>query len=139
MKVAVITPEKVLAETEADFVAVPTSAGPLGIRGWHIPLVAPLKEGEVVLKKDSGGSQVFAVYGGFLEVTADSVTILADSALSEDSLNEKEIEAAVARAKALQESTTDQYHLAELSASIQANLSYLKITQRKKARGKVHL
>lgn len=80
----VVTPEKVLLETTADYVTIPGSIGELGILSGHIPLLTSLKSG--VLSYKSGGTEKkFAVHYGYAEVCNDKVTVLATRAeASED-------------------------------------------------------
>lgn len=75
--------------------------GELGIMPGHIPLVTLLKPGPVrVLLKDDTEEIVY-VSGGVLEVQPQSVTVLADSALRANDLDEAKIEAARKEAQAL--------------------------------------
>jgi F-type H+-transporting ATPase subunit epsilon len=134
IKVDLITPERVVLETSGDAVLVPTTSGLLGIRKGHIPLVAPLTSGELIVR-DKSGDHRYAIYGGFVEVLPDRVRILADSAIHSDSLNEAAIEQAIEQARHTRESLADGFQLDSLTAHIEANLSHLKIAQRRRSHG----
>jgi len=62
--------------------------GDLGINYGHAPLLTGLKPGPVRILVQGGEEQVFYVSGGFLEVQPNSVTILADTALRADDVDE---------------------------------------------------
>lgn len=73
--------------------------GELGLTYGHSPLLTRLKPGPIRLKTQKGEEQIFYVSGGFLEVQPHVVTVLADTALREDDMDE----AAAVKAKELAE------------------------------------
>ena len=82
----VVTPEKVLLETSADYVTIPGSVGELGILAGHLPLLTSLKSG--VLSYKSGGEQKkYAIHYGFAEVCKDKITVLANEAEASDEID----------------------------------------------------
>ena len=64
------------------------SLGELGIMPGHAPLLTGLRPGPVRLLMDNGEEEVFFASGGFLEVQPGMATILADTALRADDLDE---------------------------------------------------
>jgi F-type H+-transporting ATPase subunit epsilon len=65
---------------EVEMVSARTTEGELGILANHAPLLGQLAEpGEVRLKIDDERTMAYEVSGGFLSVTGDGVTILAES------------------------------------------------------------
>ena len=62
--------------------------GDLGIKPGHAALVTALKPGPVRVVKQNGEEEIFYVSGGFLEVQPNSVTVLADTALRADNIDE---------------------------------------------------
>jgi len=60
----------------------------IGIMPGHAALVTSLKPGPVRVVKQNGEEEIFYVSGGFLEVQPNSVTILADTALRADDVDE---------------------------------------------------
>ena len=62
--------------------------GELGLTYGHSPLLTRLKPGPVRLVTQQGEEQIFYVSGGFLEVQPHIVTVLADTALREDDMDE---------------------------------------------------
>lgn len=77
--VDIVTPNGKVFEGEVNLVRARTTSGEIGVLPKHMPLVAPLKIGVVILRMD-GGDKHAAVAGGFIEVTPDHVTILAEAA-----------------------------------------------------------
>ena len=64
------------------------SIGELGVMPGHAPLLTGLRPGPVRLRMDNGEEEVFFASGGFLEIQPGVVTILADTALRADDLDE---------------------------------------------------
>lgn len=102
-------------------------SGELGIYPRHTPLITQLKPGAVRVVDEQGEEQLFVVGGGIIEIQPHIVTVLADTAVRADDLDE----AAAQRAKdeaerALQDRTGEmeiaqaQARLAEAVAQLQA-------------------
>jgi len=62
--------------------------GELGIMPGHAPLLSGLRPGPVRLLMDNGDEEVFFASGGFLEVQPGVTTILADTALRAEDVDE---------------------------------------------------
>jgi F-type H+-transporting ATPase subunit epsilon len=94
----IVTPEARVYSETVDTVVIPTVEGEVGILPGHIPLVAQLGAGE--LRATRGGkTELLVVGGGFLQVSGDKVSILADSAIEEQKIDEHAVEAAMKRAE----------------------------------------
>ncbi len=94
MTVELVAVERRIWSGEATFVFARTTVGEMGILPGHEPTLAQLEEAGVVRIDGTGGiTTTVAVHGGFLSVTPELVTILAESA-------EVSTEIDVARAKA---------------------------------------
>src|SRR5215204_6667198 len=86
LTVEIVTAERqVYNETDVDMVVAPGSEGVLGILPRHAPLLTMLRPGSLRVKK-GGTEQEMAVAGGFLQVNADRVLILADQAERADEI-----------------------------------------------------
>lgn len=64
------------------------SLGDLGVTYGHAPLLTGLEPGPVRIVKDSGEEEIYYVSGGYLEVQPNHVTVLADTALRADDMDE---------------------------------------------------
>ena len=81
MRVGLVSPERKLWEGEATELLARTLSGDIGVLPGHIPVLGVLAEGGVVTVYPVDGETFrVAVAGGFLSVSADGVSILAESA-----------------------------------------------------------
>ena len=74
-----VSPEKLLFSGEVEQVDVPGAEGDFGVLAGHAPFVSTLRPG-ILTVHGSGGEQKIVVLGGFAEVSAEGVTVLADVA-----------------------------------------------------------
>ncbi len=79
LKVEVVTPERRLVQLEADEVIAPGAEGLFGVRPGHAPFLSLLMPGPLTVKS-GGKNELFFVAGGFVEVGAQNVRVLADAA-----------------------------------------------------------
>jgi len=75
---SVVTPEKQLVSEEVDQVNAPGSEGDFGVLYDHAPILTNLRSGQLSYEND-GESTALVISGGYLEVTDNRVTILAES------------------------------------------------------------
>lgn len=82
LQVAMVSPEREIWSGEATMVLAKTLEGEVGILPEHIPLLGVLVEGGVVRihLPEGGDDLVAAVHGGFLSVSDNQVSILAEHA-----------------------------------------------------------
>lgn len=96
LRLQIVTPEARVFDGVASMVELPTSEGQIGVYPGHVPLVIALGEGEIRMQSPAGPAS-WVVLGGYVEIEAEMVNILALFASSE---NEKvQIEEACQRAK----------------------------------------
>lgn len=76
---SVVTQEKVIFEKEVISIIAPGTEGYLGVLTNHAPLITALKPGKLIVKTGDDHEEVFAISGGFLEVSENKATILADA------------------------------------------------------------
>jgi F-type H+-transporting ATPase subunit epsilon len=82
LQVELVAVEQKVWTGEAEMVVARTTEGELAILPGHAPLLGQLAEpGEVRVKRAGGEQLSWEVAGGFLSVTADGVTVLAESAV----------------------------------------------------------
>ena len=79
LQLDVITPERRLVSEQVDSVTLPGLGGELGILPGHTPLISQLQTG-VLSYAQGGATRRLLVSGGFVEVNADRVSVLADLA-----------------------------------------------------------
>ncbi|MCA1823169.1 MAG: F0F1 ATP synthase subunit epsilon [Mycobacteriales bacterium] len=81
MRVELVSAERRLWSGEAEMVVGRTTEGEIGILPGHAPLLGELGSGTVRIRPPGGGDEVVAaIHGGFLSVTGETVSVLADIA-----------------------------------------------------------
>jgi F-type H+-transporting ATPase subunit epsilon len=88
IRVDVVSAEQLIFSGEAKFVALPGEAGELGIYPRHTPLITRIKAGSVRIEKADGSEEFIFVAGGILEVQPGCVTVLSDTAIRGNDLDE---------------------------------------------------
>lgn len=83
----VVTPEETAIDQEASFVVVPLFDGELGIGSDHSPLIGRLGFGELRVKGLDGQTSCYYVDGGFVQVSANVVTVLTGRAMPASDVN----------------------------------------------------
>ena len=74
-----VSPERLIFSGEVEQVDVPGAEGDFGVLAEHAPMVTTLRPG-ILTVHGAGGEQKIVVLGGFAEVSADGLTVLADVA-----------------------------------------------------------
>ena len=75
-----VSPEKLLLSGNADMVTLPGAEGYFGVMAGHMPVISTLRPGVIDVQND-GRDEKYFVLGGFAEVSATKVTVLAEEAL----------------------------------------------------------
>lgn len=78
-RLSIVTPEKVFFEDDVSSLIVPGSDGYLGVLSNHAPLITAIKPGKIEFKDVQSRPRTLAVTQGFLEVSHNVATILADA------------------------------------------------------------
>lgn len=113
---SIVTPERVVFERPVKSLVVPGSEGYLGVLSHHAPLITALQPGKIEFADAQDKVHVMAVSGGFLEVSHNSATILADTVERADEIDLARAEAAYERGRAHLVSVSK----GEISADLQA-------------------
>src|SRR5215470_12439022 len=110
--VDVVSAEEQIYSGDAEFVVLPGEAGELGIYPRHTP-------GAVRIKPTGGGEEnLIFVAGGILEVQPSMVTVLADTAIRGDDLDEAKALEAQRRAEESLRAATDKQEIATIQAEV---------------------
>jgi F-type H+-transporting ATPase subunit epsilon len=89
IKLEIVSAEEELFSDEVEMVYAPAEMGEVGISPKHTPLITKLKPGDVRAQINKDEMKTFYVSGGILEIQPNEVTILSDTALREDDLDEE--------------------------------------------------
>lgn len=88
IRIDIVSAEGEIHSGEARMVYAPAQMGEVGIAPRHAPLLTALNPGEVRIEDLEGKERSFYITGGLLEVQPHMVTVLADTALRSDQLDE---------------------------------------------------
>ena len=82
-----VSPAKLLFSGDVASVNIPGTEGDMTIMPMHAPVLSTLRPGIVVVTKDSGAPEKIFVRGGFAEVNAKGLTVLAETAIASGDLD----------------------------------------------------
>jgi len=136
LNVDILTPERVVMQTQADSVVVPAADGELGIMQNHAPLLAQLQPGEIRLRRGAD-TEHFAVSGGFVEVKANQVSVFAETAEMAKEIDVERARQAAERAKEALRAPQSEVALMEAEAALRRALARLKAYEAVRRRGEV--
>ena len=88
IQVEIVSAERELFSGEATMVFAPAVQGEVGIAPRHTPLLTPLNAGDVRVRTPEGDEEIIYVSGGMLEVQPHLVTVLSDTALRAEDIDE---------------------------------------------------
>ena len=133
--VDVVSAEESIFAGDAEFVALPGEAGELGIYPRHTPLITRIRPGVVRIKMPGQAEEehVF-VAGGILEVQPHVVTVLADTAIRGQDLDEAKARDALVKAEEARKSAGSELEIAKVEAEMSALAAQLAAIR--KLRGK---
>jgi F-type H+-transporting ATPase subunit epsilon len=76
-----VTPERLVRSEEVYMVVVPGTEGDFGVLAGHAPLMSTVRDGALSVYRTEGGQpETIAIQGGFAEVNAKGLTVLAERA-----------------------------------------------------------
>ena len=75
-----VSPERLLLSVDAEMVTVPGTDGYIGVMAGHMPLITTLRPGMIDVQA-GGKDERFFIRGGFAEINAERITVLAEEAL----------------------------------------------------------
>lgn len=135
MKLTIVTPEETVFDDEVSFVTLPTLQGEITVLSHHIPLVAQIVPGELVIAHSNGKKDYLATGGGFAEITSETVSVLVDLAQHAAAIDEKVVEEARKRAeealKRRNEMTDEE--IAMVEGQLLKSLSQLQVKRRRRS------
>jgi F-type H+-transporting ATPase subunit epsilon len=126
----IVTPERLAFEGDVDEVIVPGSEGEMGILPHHAPLISLLGHGVLRLKR-GGEEEVFAIFGGFLQVRPDRVVVLAETAdLASEIDLERAERARLDAQKVLEGGIVERADLAAVRTALRRALVRIRVAER---------
>ncbi len=86
LNLEVVTPRKLVVSDEVDLCTVPGTEGVFGVMANHAPILSTLNIGQMHYNKD-GDTVKLAISGGFVEVSQNKMTVLAEAAEVSDEID----------------------------------------------------
>ena len=127
---SIVSAEEEIFSGQVEMVVASGTIGELGIMPGHTPLLTGVKPGPIRLKLEGGEEEIFFASGGYLEVQPTSITVLADTALRADDLDEA---AALEAQKKAEQELADQkadIDFARVAADLQEQAALLRTIQK---------
>jgi len=134
IKVDIVSAEGEIYSGEASMVFAPAKMGEVGIAPRHAPLLTSLKPGEVRVETPEGEEEAFYITGGMLEVQPHLVTVLADTALRGDQLDEAAALAAQQDAERALEGVSDHTDISRAQAELEEARARYRAAQKLKGK-----
>ncbi len=127
MHVEVVSTEQLIYSGEAEFLVAPAQEGELGVYPRHVPLLTRIKPGVLRLTVPGSKDEVLvAVSGGMMEVQPTHITVLADTAIRGEDLDEARANEAKRAAEDALKHASDDLDTAKAYAALAAAIAQLK-------------
>ena len=132
--VDIVSAEGEIHSGNASMVFAPAKMGEIGIAPRHAPLLTMLGPGEVRVQQDDGSEEAIYITGGMLEVQPYAVTVLADTALRGDQLDEAAALAAQQEAEEALKGVSEETDLARAQQELEEARARYRAAQKLKGK-----
>jgi F-type H+-transporting ATPase subunit epsilon len=126
----IVSAEDEIFHGEAELLVATGEIGELGIAPRHAPLITRLKPGKVVVTLPGGEQLDFAVSGGILEVQPQVVTVLADTAIRAQDIDEASVRKAKEEAERVLARKDPKMSIEEAQTQLAMSLVQLQALER---------
>jgi F-type H+-transporting ATPase subunit epsilon len=126
----IVSAQEQIFSGDVEMVVATGTLGELGIYPGHTALLSGIKPGPIKLVLEGGEEEMFFASGGFIEVQPSAITILADTALRADDLDEA---AAIAAQQEAERQLSDQksdFDYTRVQANLQEQAAMLRTVRR---------
>ena len=134
IKLDIVSAEEELFSAQVQMVFAPAMMGEVGVSPKHTPLMTMLKAGDVRAQISETETKTFFISGGLLEIQPNSVTILSDTAIREDDLDEERAKQAESKAREAMKNSGSDMDLVKAKTELAQAAAQLKLI--KKLKGK---
>ncbi len=132
---SIVSAEQEVFSGDVASVVATGTLGELGIHPGHTALLSGIKAGPVRLVMEDGSEEIFFASGGFIEVQPTAITILADTAMRGDDIDEAQAEAARQQAERELADQKSDFDFSRVQANLQDQAAMLR-TVRKMREGR---
>ncbi|MDA8693890.1 F0F1 ATP synthase subunit epsilon [Pseudomonadales bacterium] len=130
----IVSAEESIFSGSVEMIIAAGLLGDLGISAGHSPLLTGLKPGPVRVISEGEEEQVFYVSGGFLEVQPNAITVLADTAVRAEDLDEAAAVEAQKRAEQDVVNQSGEIDYSRAAAELAAAVAQLRTIQQIKSK-----
>ena len=128
-KLEVISPERVFYTGDVEMVELTTTEGDIGILAGHIPLTTIVAPGVLTISEPEKVTREAAVLEGFMEITQEKVTILAQSCEWPDEIDVERAREARDRAERRLKSSDENINMARAELALRKSLVRLELAE----------
>jgi len=129
MQLNIVSAEGELFSGDVSSIMVTGQRGEVGVHPGHTALITPIKPGQVTAKDANGEDLVFYISGGMLEVQPTVATVLADTALRAQDLDEAAAERAKQQAQDVLNQNKTDIDYAKATAELAQAVAQLRAIQ----------
>lgn len=136
MQLEIVSAEKAIFSGKVSLIHLMGSMGELGITPGHSPLVTRLKPGNIHMILPDNKEEILYVSGGMLEVQPYLVTVLADTVLRAQELDEAAALAAKSRAEKILKEKSTEVNIAQATLELAEAIAQIRTLQKLRKKGK---
>ena len=136
LKLEIVSAEQELFSKEVEMVFAPAEMGEVGITPKHTPLITRLKPGDVRAQISKDEIETCYVSGGILEIQPNEVTILSDTALRGEDLDEERALEAERLAQDAMKNSGNDIDAAKAKSELLQAAAQLRLIKKLKSKGK---
>ena len=127
---SIVSAEQEIFSGLVEMVVATGTMGELGILPGHAPLLSGIKPGPIKLVLEGGVDEIFFASGGFIEVQPTSITVLADTAIRADNIDEAAASEAERKAQAELLDQRAEVDFARVTADLQEQAAMLRTVRK---------
>ena len=127
---SIVSAEQEIFSGLVEMVVATGTMGELGILPGHAPLLSGIKPGPIRLVLEGGVDEIFFASGGFIEVQPTSITVLADTAIRADNIDEAAAAEAEGKAQAELKDQRSEVDFALVTADLQEQAAMLRTVRK---------
>lgn len=128
-RLEVISPERIFYSGEVEMLELTTTEGEIGIYADHIPLTTIIAPGVMTITETGNQLKQAAVLEGFMEITQDKVTVLAQSCEWPDEIDIHRAQEAKARAERRLKSADENISMSRAELALRKSLTRLEVAK----------
>jgi len=136
MHLDIVSAEEEIFSGSVKNIVAAAMMGEVGIHPKHTQMITPLKPGEIKVVTEDGEEHFIFISGGVLEVQPDIVTVLADTAIRGEDLDEAKAEESKKRAEEALADKNDKIDAAKALAELAQATAQLKMIQNLRKKSK---